>query len=205
MPSGDAFAASFINASKPGRSRSSTTSPWQWWSTSGPQSTVTGRSLVAALSFVHSRAPGAPRALSEGSTAVDQAERDLRREHAEELRHGLAEAGVSVVATSFVDNAGISRVKAVPLERLPHLAAWGVGFSPAFDYFRSDDWVAAPASGEGPAATSGSSPTSTGSSPRRAARLGLGAGRALRAVGGAVRRRRPPPAAPARRRWPAVG
>ena len=81
---------------------------------------------------------------------MDQAERDRRREHAEDLRHGLAEAGVSVVATSFVDNAGISRVKSVPLDRLPHLAAWGVGFSPAFDYFRSDDWVAAPASGEGP-------------------------------------------------------
>jgi glutamine synthetase len=81
---------------------------------------------------------------------VDQAERDRRRDHAEELRDGLAEAGVSVVATSFVDNAGISRAKSVPLDRLAHLAAWGVGFSPAFDFFRSDDWVAAPASGEGP-------------------------------------------------------
>ncbi len=81
---------------------------------------------------------------------MDQAERDRRRDHAEDLRRGLAEAGVSVVATSFVDNAGISRVKSVPLDRLPHLAAWGVGFSPAFDYFRADDWVAAPASGEGP-------------------------------------------------------
>ena len=63
---------------------------------------------------------------------------------------GLAERGVVAVATSFVDNAGISRVKAVPLPRLPSLAAWGVGFSTAFDYFRFDDWVAAPASGEGP-------------------------------------------------------
>ncbi len=81
---------------------------------------------------------------------MDQVERDRRRDQAEDLRRGLAEAGVSVVATSFVDNAGISRAKSVPLERLPHLAAWGVGFSPAFDYFRGDDWVAAPASGEGP-------------------------------------------------------
>ena len=62
----------------------------------------------------------------------------------------LAERGVVAVATSFVDNAGISRVKAVPLPGLPSLAAWGVGFSTAFDYFRFDDWVAAPASGEGP-------------------------------------------------------
>jgi glutamine synthetase len=54
------------------------------------------------------------------------------------------------VATSFVDNAGISRVKAVPVAKLPDLAAWGAGFSTAFDYFRGDDWVAAPATGEGP-------------------------------------------------------
>jgi glutamine synthetase len=38
----------------------------------------------------------------------------------------------------------------VPLDRLPDLAAWGVGFSTAFDYFRFDDWVAAPASGVAP-------------------------------------------------------
>jgi glutamine synthetase len=54
------------------------------------------------------------------------------------------------VATSFVDNAGISRVKSVPLERLSQLASWGVGFSTAFDFFRFDDWVAAPPTGEAP-------------------------------------------------------
>ena len=62
----------------------------------------------------------------------------------------LAAQGVVAVATSFVDNSGISRVKAVPLDRLPSLAGWGVGFSTAFDCFRFDDWVAAPATGEGP-------------------------------------------------------
>ena len=62
---------------------------------------------------------------------------------AEGLLAGLAEQGVVAVATTFVDNAGIARVKAVPLNRFPQLAAWGVGFSPAFDYFRFDDWVAA--------------------------------------------------------------
>ncbi len=54
------------------------------------------------------------------------------------------------ILTSIVDNSGISRVKAVPLERLPDLAWRGVGLSTAFDYFRCDDWVAAPPSGEGP-------------------------------------------------------
>jgi glutamine synthetase len=62
----------------------------------------------------------------------------------------LADRGVVAVATSFVDNAGISRVKSVPLDRLPALAGWGVGFSTAFDYFRFDDWVAAPADGSAP-------------------------------------------------------
>ena len=81
---------------------------------------------------------------------MDLAAREERSRRAEALVPDLAERGVVAVATSFVDNAGISRAKAVPLDRLPSLAAWGVGFSTAFDYFRFDDWVAAPSSGEGP-------------------------------------------------------
>ena len=81
---------------------------------------------------------------------MDLAAREERSRRAEALVPDLAERGVVAVATSFVDNSGISRVKAVPLDRLPTLAAWGVGFSTAFDYFRFDDWVAAPSSGEGP-------------------------------------------------------
>ncbi len=49
-----------------------------------------------------------------------------------------------MVAITFVDNAGITRVKSVPLHRLPQLAAWGVGASTCFDYFRFDDSLAAP-------------------------------------------------------------
>jgi glutamine synthetase len=78
---------------------------------------------------------------------VDLADRDRRLSRAEALVPDLADRGVVAVATSFVDNAGISRVKSVPLDRLPALAAWGVGFSTAFDYFRFDDWVAAPPDG----------------------------------------------------------
>jgi glutamine synthetase len=77
-------------------------------------------------------------------------DRRARGERARELVAVLADRDVVAVATSFVDNSGISRVKSVPLDRLPQLAAWGVGFSTAFDYFRFDDWVAAPASGLGP-------------------------------------------------------
>ncbi len=71
----------------------------------------------------------------------------------------LAGRGVVAVATTFVDNSGIARVKSVPLARLPQLAGWGVGFSTAFDYFRFDDWVAAPPPARDRSATSGSSPT----------------------------------------------
>jgi glutamine synthetase len=62
----------------------------------------------------------------------------------------LDSQGVVAVATTVVDNSGIARVKAVPVARLPHLAAWGVGFAHAFDYFRFDDWIAAPPTGRGP-------------------------------------------------------
>jgi len=81
---------------------------------------------------------------------VDQADRDRRHARGTELSPVLADQGVVAVATSFVDNAGISRVKTVPVALLPDLAAWGAGFSTAFDYFRGDDWVAVPPSGEGP-------------------------------------------------------
>ncbi len=81
---------------------------------------------------------------------MDLADRERRLARAEALVRDLADRGVVAVATSFVDNAGISRVKSVPLDRLPSLAAWGVGFSTAFDYFRFDDWVAAPPDGSAP-------------------------------------------------------
>lgn len=81
---------------------------------------------------------------------MDAAERTARTKLAETMLAPLAGQGVVAVATTFVDNSGIARVKTVPLSRLPQLAGWGVGFSTAFDYFRFDDWVAAPATGEGP-------------------------------------------------------
>ncbi|HEX6760966.1 MAG TPA: glutamine synthetase family protein [Propionibacteriaceae bacterium] len=55
-----------------------------------------------------------------------------------------------MVATTFVDNSGITRVKSVPLKRLPELAAWGAGASTSFDFFRFDDWLAAPPDGTAP-------------------------------------------------------
>jgi glutamine synthetase len=48
---------------------------------------------------------------------------------------------VRAVALTWVDNAGITRVKAVPAARLGHAAAWGVGMSPVFDVFLVDDSI----------------------------------------------------------------
>jgi glutamine synthetase len=81
---------------------------------------------------------------------VDVAERQARSAHAERLVRTLVEHDVGMVATTFVDNAGITRVKSVPLKRLPELAAWGAGASTSFDFFRFDDWLAAPPDGTAP-------------------------------------------------------
>ena len=82
--------------------------------------------------------------------AVDLPERQARSAQAEKLVRTLFERNVDMVATTFVDNAGITRVKSVPLKRLPQLAAWGVGASTSFDYFRFDDWLVAPPDGTAP-------------------------------------------------------
>jgi glutamine synthetase len=53
----------------------------------------------------------------------------------------LTVQGVHAVALTWVDNAGITRVKTVPVARLPDAAAWGVGMSPVFDVFAVDDSI----------------------------------------------------------------
>jgi glutamine synthetase len=49
--------------------------------------------------------------------------------------------GVRGVTLSYVDTAGINRVKTVPLSRLDDAVRWGVGISPVFDTFLADDSV----------------------------------------------------------------
>ncbi|MFL6136056.1 MAG: glutamine synthetase [Nocardioidaceae bacterium] len=55
----------------------------------------------------------------------------------------LSRDGVDGVALTYVDNAGVTRVKAVPVDGLPHAAGWGVGMSPVFDVFCVDDSITA--------------------------------------------------------------
>lgn len=74
---------------------------------------------------------------------LDQAERDRRADQARTVTPTLRDQGVVGVAATWVDNSGITRVKAVPLARLEHAAAWGIGASPVFDAFLTDDSIVA--------------------------------------------------------------
>jgi glutamine synthetase len=68
-------------------------------------------------------------------------DRDDRARRGGDAAGRLIEQGVEGVALTFVDTAGITRVKAVPLARLGRAAGWGVGMSPVFDTFVSDDSI----------------------------------------------------------------
>ncbi|WP_035855632.1 glutamine synthetase family protein [Cryptosporangium arvum] len=62
---------------------------------------------------------------------------------AQQIAHELAGLGVHGVALSYVDTAGISRVKAVPTKALASAVQRGVGMSPVFDLFLADDSIVA--------------------------------------------------------------
>lgn len=51
----------------------------------------------------------------------------------------LADRGIAAVALTYVDNAGITRAKTVPIGRLADATTAGVGISPVFDVFLVDD------------------------------------------------------------------
>lgn len=73
---------------------------------------------------------------------LDADERDARARRARDVIAALSRGQVDAVALTIVDNAGIARVKTVPLAGLEHAAGWGVGMSPVFDSFLVDDSVA---------------------------------------------------------------
>jgi len=72
---------------------------------------------------------------------MDGQERERRAALARDLVLQHAAAGIRAVALTWVDNAGLTRVKAVPLDKLERAAAWGVGMSPVFDVFVLDDSI----------------------------------------------------------------
>jgi glutamine synthetase len=71
-------------------------------------------------------------------------------QRAREAAAELADRGVVAVALTWVDNAGITRVKTVPVGRLEEAVTAGVGMSPVFDVFVVDDSITASAHIGGP-------------------------------------------------------
>src|SRR3569833_659249 len=72
---------------------------------------------------------------------MDKQERARRASAARQATGDLAARDVSASAVTRVDSSGVTRVKAVPLARLEHAAAWGIGMSPVFDAFLLDDSI----------------------------------------------------------------
>lgn len=62
----------------------------------------------------------------------------------------LADRGIAAVALTYVDNAGVTRVKTVPVGRLAAAVTSGVGISPVFDVFLVDDSITTSAHIGGP-------------------------------------------------------
>ncbi|MGH2580157.1 MAG: glutamine synthetase [Actinomycetota bacterium] len=73
-----------------------------------------------------------------------------RAARARELIESLAADGVRAVALTMVDNAGVTRVKTVPISRLEAAAQFGIGLSPVFDVFLVNDHITASAEVGGP-------------------------------------------------------
>ncbi|WP_020573520.1 glutamine synthetase family protein [Actinopolymorpha alba] len=67
--------------------------------------------------------------------------RGRRHARAKELASQLALRHVSAIALTWVDNAGITRVKTVPTRKLLDATDWGVGMSPIFDVYAVDDSI----------------------------------------------------------------
>ena len=75
------------------------------------------------------------------ATTLDDAGPGPAEAHAEELGGALAADGVRGVALCYVDTAGVTRVKGVPVSGLPSAVRRGVGMSPVFDTFLADDSI----------------------------------------------------------------
>ncbi|WP_433462307.1 hypothetical protein [Spirillospora sp. CA-128828] len=76
-----------------------------------------------------------------GARALDGRVRARLGARAAEMARRLAGDGIVAVALTWVDVSGITRTKTVPVDRLEHAAAWGVGMSPVFDVFLLDDSI----------------------------------------------------------------
>jgi glutamine synthetase len=64
-----------------------------------------------------------------------------RVDRARKLTESLSAQGVRAVALSQVDNAGVARVKTVPVTRLERAVHYGIGMSPVFEVFLVNDSI----------------------------------------------------------------
>lgn len=72
---------------------------------------------------------------------LDPEERERRGKQAHSSAEKLTGQDIVGVAVTWVDNSGITRVKAVPPAKLENAARWGIGATPAFDAFLLDDSI----------------------------------------------------------------
>jgi glutamine synthetase len=73
-----------------------------------------------------------------------------RAARARELTETLSAGGIRAVALTMVDNAGVTRVKTIPVARLEAAARFGIGLSPVFDVFLVNDHITSSAEVGGP-------------------------------------------------------
>jgi glutamine synthetase len=68
-------------------------------------------------------------------------ETDWRAARARQLAEALSAQGIRAVALSQVDNAGVTRVKTVPVSVLERAVKYGIGMSPVFEVFMVNDSI----------------------------------------------------------------
>ena len=74
-------------------------------------------------------------------TTGSREEMARRADRARTLTESLVAHGVRAVALSHVDNAGVTRVKAVPVSLLERAVRYGIGMSPVFEVFMVNDSI----------------------------------------------------------------
>src|SRR5439155_9693758 len=79
--------------------------------------------------------------LQDERTTGSQHEVTRRADKARALAESLSVRGVRAIALSQVDNAGVTRVKTIPLSLLERAVRYGIGMSPVFEVFLVDDAI----------------------------------------------------------------
>ncbi len=77
-----------------------------------------------------------------GTDAADSVREESQRQARGETAR-LTAQDIHAIALTWVDTSGVVRVKAIPANRLAHAVGHGVGMSPVFDVFTSDDSITA--------------------------------------------------------------